>query len=287
MRVTDTREPIAIVCGGGSLPLQIAAAAVAQGREAFLLGIVGVASADIERYPHAWIRLGELRRPVALMRARGCRDVCIIGQVTRPRLRSLAFDRGTLRIATRLARLWIGGDNQLLSGLARIFEADFGLRIVGAHEVAPELLVPEGALTTCRPDARAGDDIALGLAVIHALGPHDVGQAVVVAQGRVLAIEAAEGTDAMIARVAKLRRDGVVAMAPGVGTLVKAPKPSQDDRLDLPTIGPRTVEGAADAGLAGIAVASGKTLCANVDLAVAAADAARIFIYGIAPKPQA
>jgi hypothetical protein len=272
--------PLAIVCGGGGLPLRVADAVAARGRGVFMLAIRGAASEEIERFPHAWIKLGEARLPLRLLEERGCREVCIIGHVPRPRLTELRVDRVSLRVAARLARLWIGGDDQLLSGIARIMEGDFGLKIVGAHEVVPEILAPLGPLTRRRPNAAELADIDKGFALLGALGPHDVGQAVVVAEGRVLAIEAAEGTDAMIDRVASLHRQG--CFTDGVAVLVKGPKPTQDRRLDLPTIGPRTVAGAARAGLAGIAVAAGATILTEIDAVVAAADQANLFVVGVA-----
>jgi hypothetical protein len=272
--------PLAIVCGGGGLPLRVADAVTAQGRSVFLLAIRGAASEAIERFPHAWIKLGELKLPLRLLAEHGCREVCIIGQVPRPRLADLKLDSVSLRIATRLARLWVGGDDKLLSGIARILEGDFGLKIVGAHEVAPDILAPDGAMTRRRPSATELADVGTGFTLLAALGSHDVGQAAVVAEGRVIAIEAAEGTDAMIDRVAQLQRQG--CFTEGVAVLVKGPKRTQDRRIDLPTIGPRTVEGAARARLAGIAVTAGATIVTEIDAVVAAADRANLFVIGVA-----
>jgi DUF1009 family protein len=277
---TDNKEPLAIVCGGGRLPLRIADAVAERGRPVFLLAIHGAAEREIERHPHAWIKLGEARLPLRLLAQNGCREVCIIGNLTRPPLGALKFDRVSLRLATRLARLWLGGDDRLLSGIARILEGEFGLKIVSAQDVVPEILAPEGSLTRRQPTGSDFSDMDKGFALLRALGPHDVGQTVVVAEGRVLAVEAAEGTDAMIERVGELRRqDGPPR---GGGVLVKGPKPAQDRRLDLPTIGPRTVEGAARAGLAGIAVAAGATILAEREVMVSAADRANLFIFGVA-----
>ena len=158
---------------------------------------------------------------------------------------------------------------------------DAGFRIVGLDQVAPEVFVSDGALGHFRPSAGNHADIVRGLETIRALGPFDIGQAAVVANNQVLAVEAAEGTDNMIARVAELRRLGRVAPPPGVGVLVKAPKPGQDRRFDLPSIGPRTVENVAKAGLAGIAVSAGSTIIAEAAATIAAADRAGIFIAGV------
>ena len=202
----------------------------------------------VERYPHHWANLGQFGRFVRIARKEGCRDVIFIGSLVRPAITQLsAFDWETLRLLPRVVRQFYGGDDHLLSGVARIFE-DYGFRMLGAHEVAPEILMPEGALGGLRPKARDYSDIARGLAALRAIGPFDVGQAVVVANNHVLALEAAEGTDQMLARIAELRRPGAFASRDGIGVLVKAPKPGQDRRFDLPSIGPRTIEGAARRG---------------------------------------
>ena len=232
--------PLAIVCGGGGLPLRIADAVAAQGGGVFMLAIRGAAGEEIERFPHAWIKLGELRLPLRLLEEHGCREVCIIGQVLRPRLSELELDSVSLRMLPRLARLWVGGDDKLLSGIARILEGDFGLKIVGAHEVAPDILAPAGPMSRRRPSAAELADVGTGFALLAALGSHDVGQAAVVAEGRVIAIEAAEGTDAMIDRVAQSSGRGAYRRScrPGQGA-----KAGQDRRIDLPTIGSQNGRG--------------------------------------------
>ncbi len=163
--------------------------------------------------------------------------------------------------------------------MGKLLERD-GFRLLGAHEVAPEILMPEGTLGHVQASDRDRADIALGLDYLRATGPFDVGQAVVVAGKHVLAVEAAEGTDQMLARVAELRANGRVRAAAGSGVLVKAPKRGQDKRFDLPSIGPLTVEGVARAGLAGIAVAAGSTIIAEPERLLAAADRAKIFVVG-------
>ena len=141
--------------------------------------------------------------------------------------------------------------------------------------------MPEGVLGRHEPSPRDRADVARALKVIAALGPFDVGQAVVVANDHVLAVEAAEGTDNLLARIAELRVQGRVTTAVGVGVLVKAPKPGQDRRFDLPAIGSRTIENVARAGLAGLAVAAGNTIVAEPAQVIAAADREKIFVVGV------
>ncbi len=181
----------------------------------------------------------------------------------------------------RVIAAYRGGDDHLLTRLGAMFE-DQGFRLVGAHEVAPEILMPEGVLGAVQPSDRDRNDIARGIALLHATSPFDIGQAVVVAANHVLAIEAAEGTDALLARVAEMRESGRIHSTRGSGVLVKAPKAGQDRRFDLPSIGPQTIAGIAHAGLAGLAVAAGGTVIAEPDEIVKAANREKVFLAGVA-----
>ena len=184
----------------------------------------------------------------------------------------------------RIAQSFRGGDDRLLSGMARFMEEE-GLRIVGLKSVAPDVIVPEGVLGRCHPSPADRADVARALDLLATLGSFDVGQAAVVADNHVLAVEAAEGTDNMLRRVAELRGQGRVTTPQGVGVLVKAPKPSQDRRFDLPAIGPQTIVNAVNAGLAGVAVAAGNTIIADAAEVIAAADRAKIFVVGVSQDP--
>jgi UDP-2,3-diacylglucosamine hydrolase len=273
--------PLAIICGSGNFPQAVADAVAKGGRRVVLFGLKGFADpAVLARYPHHWARLGEFGRFRRLARAEGCRDVVFIGALVRPSLAQLRPDWTTLRLLPRIAALFRGGDDHLLTGVARIFE-EHGFRLVGAHEVAPEILVPPGTLGRHQPTARDLRDIERGLALLAAIGPFDVGQAVVVADGRILAIEAAEGTDGMLAHTAEMRRRGRISFSERVGVLVKATKADQDRRLDLPSVGTDTVAAAAAAGLAGIAVEAAGTITDDLARLIRAADGAGLFVVGI------
>ncbi len=250
-------------------------------RRAVLFALRGCAdSKRVASYPHHWIGLGQVNRLCRLARQESCEDLVFIGTVVRPTIRQLCVDFGALALLPRLIAMFRGGDDHLLSGVAAFFEQR-GFRVVGAQEVAPEILVPEGVLGRFQPSKGDRSDIALGLSLLRAMGPFDVGQAAIVAEGHVLAVEAAEGTDEMLAQLAELRRKGRIRSSGGV--LVKAPKPGQDRRVDLPTIGPKTLAGAAHAGLAGIAVVAGEAIMAEPDRVTQAADRERIFIVGVSP----
>lgn len=274
-------DPVAVVCGGGSLPATVADALVGQGRGVVMFPLHGWADpAAVERFRHHWIHIGQLGRFSRLARSEGCRDLVLIGTLVRPTIRQLRLDIETLRVMPRIVRAYRGGDDHLLSGIGRILE-DYGFRLIGAHEVAPQILAPLGHVGRFAPTPRDEADITRGLALLAATGPFDVGQAAVVADGRVLAVEAAEGTDHMLAHIAEMRRGGRIRSAAGTGVLVKAPKPSQDRRFDLPTVGPSTVEHIAAAGLAGLAVVAGGVIIVEPARVMALADKANIFVAGV------
>ena len=280
MPAASQEGPLALICGGGSLPLAVADFVTARGRKVLLFPLRGVAKPeDYARREHTWIRIAKFGAFARAARAAGCHELVLIGSLVRPAFWQLRFDLTTLKLLPRIAAAFRGGDDHLLSSGARLIEEQ-GFRVLGAHEVAPEILVPAGVLASVQPSEGERADIALGFDYLHATGPFDVGQAVVVAGRHVLAVEAAEGTDQMLERVAALRASGRIRASTVGGVLVKAPKRGQDKRFDLPSIGPLTVEGVARAGLAGIAVAAASTIIAEPERLLAAADRAKIFVIG-------
>jgi len=275
--VAAERPTLGILAGGGRLPGTVAAAAHAAGRAVFLIGLEGFADpAVLAPWPHEVVRILAAGRILAALRANGCRDLVLVGPVRRPSLLDLRPDAEGARILGRIGRAAFAGDDGLLAAVVRVF-AEEGFRVLGVHEILNEALGPVGVLSRATPDAVAMADIRRGIAVARALGAIDVGQGCVVQQGIVLAVEAAEGTDAMLSRCAALARPG-----PG-GVLVKLVKPGQDRRADLPTIGPETLRGAAGAGLRGVAFEAGGTILAERDAAIAAADAGGLFLLGLGP----
>jgi DUF1009 family protein len=280
-RGTEGKDgPIGLICGGGAMPFAVADAIARRGRIPILFAIENFADRErVAGYAHHWIALGQAGRLSRMLRDAGCREVAFIGNVARPRLSEVRLDWTTFRLLPRFAASLRGGDNHLLSSVGGALE-EMGFRMVGAHEVAPEILVPQGILGRVAPQASARADIARGFAALDAIGPFDVGQAAVVANNHILAIEGIEGTDLMLERVTELRRIGRIRTSSGVGVIVKAPKHGQDMRYDLPSIGPKTVEGLAAAGLAGLAVSAGTTIIAEAQRMVAIADEAGVFVIG-------
>ncbi len=264
-----------ILAGGGPLPGQVAEAAHASGRAVFIVAFQDFAEpAVVGRFRHEVIRLAAAGQILEALRRHGCRELVLIGPVRRPSLRDLRPDAQGARILARIGRALFGGDDGLLAALVRVLGEE-GFTVRGAHEFLGASVAPAGVLGRIAPDAQAHADIARGIAVVRALGSLDVGQGCVVQDGLVLAVEALEGTDRMLERAASLRQPGAG------GVLVKLVKPGQERRADLPTIGPRTLAGAAAAGLRGVAVEAGGTLLTDRPECIATADRAGLFLFGI------
>jgi UDP-2,3-diacylglucosamine hydrolase len=277
----EISSPVGLIAGGGVMPFAVADSLAARGIDPVLFALKGACDPiAVARFRHRWISVGQFGRAEKLFRAEGCRDLVFIGTLVRPALSEIRLDWGTLRALRQIWAAFRGGDDHLLSGIGRIFEQD-GFRMVGIKDVAPDLLMPRGCATRAAPDAAATADIARGREVLAALGPFDIGQAVIVIDGHVVAVEGIEGTDGLLAQVARLRSEGRIRAKAGRGVLVKAPKRTQDLRFDLPTIGPRTVEGAVAAGLTGLAVVAGNTIVVEPQSMIEAADAAGVFVTGL------
>tara|TARA_R110000868_G_scaffold117918_1_gene313018 strand:- start:1436 stop:2302 length:867 start_codon:yes stop_codon:yes gene_type:complete len=271
---------LGIAAGGGVLPIKLAEAARAQGREVFIVGLKGAAGPSIEVWPHDWVRLGAMGRFVRLFKEAGCDDVVFIGPMDRPRLRDILPDfQGLLLMPDFIKRLKVG-DDALLRGVVEYLERN-GLNVVAAETILTSLLAAEGQLSDITPNATQEADIDLAIRAALDIGSRDIGQGAVARGGQVIALEDVKGTDAMLFRVAaefpelKGGRSGV---------LVKLPKPAQDRRVDLPTIGSRTVERAAMAGLAGIAVEAGGAIIADTDEIIDVANRLGLFITCFPPS---
>jgi DUF1009 family protein len=280
-RALEISSPVGLIAAGGVMPFAVADSLIARGINPVLFALKGACDpVRVERFRHHWISVGQIGKAVKLFRAENCRDLVFIGTLVRPALSEIRLDWGTLRVIGHVWAAFRGGDDHLLSSIGRILEQG-GFRMVGIKDAAPELLMPEGCLTQRSPDEDAAADIAKGRDVLRALGPFDIGQAAVVIDGHVVAVEDIEGTDGLLVRVARLRAEGRIRAKAGRGVLVKAPKSGQDLRFDLPTVGPRTVEGAAAARLAGIAIAAGNAIVVEPQGMVELADASGLFMTGL------
>jgi UDP-2,3-diacylglucosamine hydrolase len=274
---------LGIIAGGGDLPVAIAESAIETGRPVFVVALRGSADEGIARFPHEWAGIGEVGKTLKLLRAHNCTDVILVGRVARPRFSDIKVDTKGLMLLPKVIAAARQGDDALLRALVSSFDAE-GFRTVGVEAAAPGLIAQPGTLGRISPTAEIADDIALAVKVVRQLGALDIGQAAAVCDGLVLAVEAAEGTDAMIARVAGL--PDAIRGTPDKrrGVLVKALKPAQDRKTDLPVIGVATVRNVAAAGLAGIAIEAGRSLVINRRGIIEAADAAGIFVVAFSPE---
>ncbi|PRD42248.1 DUF1009 domain-containing protein [Phyllobacterium phragmitis] len=273
----DAAGRTAIIAGSGLLPLKVAESLDKQGKAPFIVGIKDEADPALYRYDHVEISLVEFRKLMGSMKTAGVRNVILAGGVrSRPHFADLRLDGPTLSAIPRMIGALGRGDDALLRAFISLIES-YGFRVVGAHEIVPDLLAPAVARLTKRKAAKEDErNIAIAREAAHLIGVLDIGQAVVAVGGRVVALEGAEGTDAMLERIAQLRGEGRIPQRGGV--LVKSAKPTQDERADLPGIGLSTVENAVRAGLSGIAVEAGRTFILGYGETVAAANEKGIFI---------
>lgn len=265
---------LGIVAGAGVLPRRLAEAAGAP----FVVRLAGIADEDFSPFANAECGIAEVGKTIRLLKDAGCDAVVLAGVVRRPDFSSLKPDWRGAALLPRVIAAAAKGDGAMLSVLVETLEGE-GFRVIGAEEVFDELAAPAGAIGSHAPSEENWSDIRKGAAIVNALGPFDVGQAAVVASGHTLAIEAAEGTDRMLERCAALP-----ASARGGekrnGVLVKRPKPGQELRVDLPTIGVETVRRADAAGLSGIAVQAGRALLIDREAIAREADARGVFVFG-------
>lgn len=278
MEAVSKAAKLGIIAGRGDLPVRLVEAARASGREVYVLAIKNQVDQPLDGIPHDWIRLGAAGKALDLLRANGVVDLVFAGAVKRPSLGALMPDARMARFLAKVAGRALGDDG-LLRAIVAEFESE-GFRVVGADEVLGGLVMARGQLGRHAPDDGAWSDIRRGIEIARAIGALDIGQSAIVQQGMVLGVEGVEGTDALIERCAGLRRAG-----PG-GVLVKAKKPHQDRRVDLPTIGPETVARAAAAGLRGIAVEADHALMIDRARVVAEADRLGLFLVGFSSDPE-
>jgi len=272
--------PLAIIAGAGELPGVVAQEVAKTGRAIFAVEVEGEADCDLSAYPSTRLPIGAAGRLKKVLNEQGCRDVLMIGSFRRPRFSEIEWNMGTVKALSNIMRLKIGGDDAVVNGVVHIFESE-GFRVVGPREVAPGLMAPKGTVGRHTPDKRARADIESGLSAIRQMGPLDIGQAVVVLGQRIVAVEAAEGTNAMLGRCSGLRENGRIAAPAPSGVLVKAMKPGQEVRMDMPVVGLETVRAAIEAGLEGIAVEAGNVLLPRIEDVRRAVDDAGLFFVGV------
>ncbi len=273
----NNQKKLGIIAGGGSIPRMLIEHCQNIGREFFVLAIKDNADASLvnEGIPHLWIRLGQAGTGFKAFSAEKVEEVVMIGTIKRPGFFDLIPDLKTAAFFAKVGAKSLGDDG-LLRAVVKEIEAE-GIKVMGVHEVLTDILVKEGVLGRYKPDKQAVLDIKRGMRVVHELGKLDVGQAVVVQQGIVLAVEGIEGTDELLRRCKNYKRKG------DGGVLVKIRKPQQDMRIDLPTIGVKTVLNAHESGLRGIVVHARNGLIVDEKEVIKLADDKKMFIMGVEP----
>ena len=256
------------------MPRRLVESCQAAGRDVFVLALEGAAEPETVRgVPHAWCRIGAAVEGLSVLRQNNVTELVLAGSVRRPSLVALRPDWRAAKLFARIGYRALGDDG-LLSAIVSELEQE-GFRVIAPDQLLKAEIIGAGPLGTIQPNRESEADIEHGLRIARALGALDIGQAVVVQQGLVLGVEAIEGTDELLHRCRALRREG-----PG-GVLVKIQKPGQERRADRPTIGPRTVALAAEAGLLGIAVEAGATIILYRDEVIRSADRAALFVVGV------
>ena len=274
---------LGLIAGGGGLPVSLADHCIAAGRPFFVIRLRSFADAPMEAYPGAEAGIAELGRVFDLLKREDCTSVCMAGMVKRPDFAALKPDLRGLRMLPGAIAAAARGDDALLRFILGEFEPE-GFAVEGADAVAGDLPLGEGPLGRHTPTEAHQSDIALAVRVAEAMGALDIGQAAVVAGGVVLAVEAQEGTDHMLARAAELPPAIRGKDTHRMGVLIKWPKPIQDRRIDLPVVGVKTIEGAAACGLAGVVVQAGAALVIDRPAVTATANRLGLFVVGL-PKP--
>ncbi|MBB4954032.1 DUF1009 family protein [Agrobacterium vitis] len=279
--MTSEAGRLGIIAGSGMLPVYVADAARAAGEDPFVFPLKNEADQRWSGFDHASISVGDMRQLASLIKKHAIKRVVMSGAVKkRPNFNEIHVNlRFLMKLPFAVKTLLSGGDDAVLKMVIELIEAQ-GCRVVGAHEIAPQLLADLGALGRHAPNDEDKRDIAAAMRAAEALGRLDVGQGAVSVGGRIVALEGVEGTDRMLQRVAELRAEGRIS-ARRRGVLVKLCKPQQDIRADLPTIGQSTIESAAAAGLSGIAVQAGRALLLQREETLKRADAAGIFVFGL------
>ncbi len=279
---------VGIIAGGGSLPVEVAQALARQGKSPFVIMTAGEVDrvADFADYEQTTLTLEDVGSLLPTLKRHHVTHLVTAGHITRrPRLAAMRLNAGLLAWVPSLLIGVTRGDDTVLKLFVRRIERS-GIKVVGAHEIVPELVAVEGPLTKAIPRKSDWRDIEAAHAAAKAIGALDIGQAAVAVGGRAIALEGIEGTDGLLERTKQLRGHGRLA-GKTRGVLVKCAKPGQELRADLPSIGPQTVEAAHAAGLAGIAVEAGRSLILEGPVVIARANALGLFVIGLPPAEPA
>jgi DUF1009 family protein len=277
--------PLGIIAGLGDLPVQVAEAATERGQDVFILRLKGFEEPKLADYPGIVSGIAEVGKTFKAFKQAGCEQICFAGNVKRPDFKALKPDLKGISLLPKALAAAKEGDDALLSFLISVFE-DEGFEVIGADVAAGSLSFGSGLFAGPEPSENDMSDLRKAAQIASVIGDHDIGQGAIVANGLVLCVEAQEGTDAMLTRCATLPTQIRGTATARMGVLVKRPKPQQERRIDLPTIGLATIEKVAAAGLAGIGFEADGALIVNAEAVRARATELGLFLYGF-PKDWA
>ena len=267
---------VGLIAGDGSFPLEVAKSISQKNKEIFIIAIKGSASKDIERYPHLWIRIGQIGKAIRALKENNCKELILIGGVKKPNVWLLNPDFGALKLFFKLIILPIKGDASILKTLLNFLEKDNKFKVVGAEKYIPYLLMSKGLIAGEKINEQSNIDIDIAIENCKNIGSKDIGQACVVVNGQIIASEDSLGTDKMlrdiISKGIRFNNEGV---------LVKLVKPIQDRRVDLPAIGLQTIKLAKEIGLCGIAIEDKSSFISNKEGVIEFANKNNIFIFGL------
>ena len=267
---------VGLIAGDGSFPLEVAKSISQKNKEIFIIAIKGSASKDIERYPHLWIRIGQIGKAIRALKENNCKELILIGGVKKPNVWLLRPDFGALKLFFKLIILPIKGDASILKTLLNFLEKDNKFKVVGAEKYISYLLMSKGLIAGEKINEQANIDIDIAVENCKNIGSKDIGQACVVVNGQIIASEDSSGTDKMlkgiISKETRFNNEGV---------LVKLAKPIQDRRVDLPAIGMQTIKLAKEIGLCGIAIEEKSSFISNKERVLKFANKNNIFIFGL------
>ncbi len=273
---------IGVIAGSGDLPYAVIAAIQDGGGTPYVLAIDG--SAHSENFPvdGQTVGIAQFGKLKKALNRHGCEDIVFAGYVRRPDFKTLKPDMKAVKYVPGAIQAASKGDNALLTYLISVFEKE-GFRVISPQEICTGLLMPVGALGQVSPAPEDHADINRAMEIAAAIGRHDIGQSAIVCNGLTLAVEAQEGTDMMLERIATLDPDIRGQIDDRKGVLAKRVKPGQEERVDLPTIGPTTIEHAAQVGLKGVVLEAGRAFVMNRESVVRLADSYGLFVVGIEP----
>lgn len=272
--MSEEKKTLGLIAGSGMMPVEIIRHCKATGRPVFAIGLEPWANEEqLKEAPHSFAKIAEVGKMMKEFQKHNVYEIVLAGGIKRPSLKEMIPDWEGVKLLSKLAIKKMSDDNLFR---AVINEVDArGFKVVGIEAVVPDMLFSEGLYGKTKPTDEDMDDIRRGITVAKALGAVDVGQAVVVQEGMVLAVEAVEGTDMMLSRASMMKKDGKAPI------MVKVLKPGQDMRVDLPAIGLQTIEQLKKYGIKGIAVEAGGILLIERQAVIEMADREKIFILGV------